>query len=117
MMFYGFEWINKITFTSLNATWYCLGWTILKCLDRVKLKHKDAIYNLELFVPLSDYNIEDETEQLRASVDFLVELCENVSSVKVCHTLPFFPILLAVTFYMLMGIHNLHDLNVQLFGR
>ncbi|KAM7472914.1 hypothetical protein LguiA_011097 [Lonicera macranthoides] len=32
---------------------------------------------------LSDYNIEDETEQLSASVDFLVELCEKVSSVKV----------------------------------
>ncbi|XP_057969060.1 protein MULTIPOLAR SPINDLE 1 isoform X1 [Malania oleifera] len=30
----------------------------------------------------SDFNIEDETEQLRASVDFLVELCNTVSPVE-----------------------------------
>lgn len=28
---------------------------------------------------------EDETEQLKASVDFLVELCETVSAVSVLH--------------------------------
>ncbi|PSS21044.1 Argininosuccinate lyase [Actinidia chinensis var. chinensis] len=34
----------------------------------------------------SDCNSEDETEQLRASVDFLVELCDNVSPVNVEET-------------------------------
>ncbi|XP_057501653.1 protein MULTIPOLAR SPINDLE 1 [Actinidia eriantha] len=33
-----------------------------------------------------DCNSEDETEQLRASVDFLVELCDNVSPVNVEET-------------------------------
>ncbi|KAK3189721.1 hypothetical protein Dsin_029282, partial [Dipteronia sinensis] len=29
-----------------------------------------------------EFNCEDELEQLRASVDFLVKLCETVSSVR-----------------------------------
>ncbi|KAB1211970.1 hypothetical protein CJ030_MR5G023722 [Morella rubra] len=35
---------------------------------------------------LSDLNTVDETEQLRASVDFLVELCDTVSPVRLLHS-------------------------------
>ena len=36
---------------------------------------------------MADFNSEDETEQLRASVDFLVELSDTVSPVRLLHLL------------------------------
>lgn len=45
------------------------------------LKQERCLFDLQTFVMNIDLNSEDEVEQLRASVDFLVELCDTVSPV------------------------------------
>lgn len=46
------------------------------------LKQGCCLFDLQTFLMNIDLNSEDEVEQLRASVDFLVDLCDTVSPVR-----------------------------------